>query len=62
MVSKNEIKPNLEKLKALTDMSPPKTLKEVQILTALNRFISKMVDRCLPFFKSLHNIRNFEWM
>lgn len=29
MASKNGTKPSLDKLKALTDMSPPRTLKEV---------------------------------
>lgn len=65
IVSKNEIEPNLEKLKALMDISPPRTLKEVQILirriATLNRFISQMADRCLLFFKILHNIIDFEW-
>ena len=38
-------------------MSSPKTIKEVQSLTrrvaALNRFVSKVMDKCLPFFKTL---------
>ena len=38
-------------------MSSPKMIKEVQYLTgrvaALNRFISKVTDKCLPFFKTL---------
>ena len=38
-------------------MSSPKTVKEVQSLTgrvvALNRFVSKATDKCLPFFKTL---------
>lgn len=38
-------------------MISPKTMKEVQKLigriTALNRFISKVMDKCLPFFKTL---------
>ena len=38
-------------------MTSPKTVKEVQKLTgritALNRFISKATDKCLPFFKTL---------
>lgn len=44
MVSKNGLEPNPEKLKALTDISPPRTLKEVQVLTGriivLRKFIS----------------------
>ncbi|XP_030949853.1 uncharacterized protein LOC115973743 [Quercus lobata] len=38
-------------------MSSPRTVKEVQSLTgriaALNRFVSKATDKCLPFFKTL---------
>ena len=38
-------------------MSSPKTVKEVQSLTgrvaALNRFVLKAADKCLPFFKTL---------
>ena len=41
----------------------PKTVKEVQKLTgriaALNRFVSKATDKCLPFFKTLK--RAFAW-
>ena len=38
-------------------MASPKTIKEVQKLigriAALNMFISKVTDKCLPFFKTL---------
>ena len=44
-------------------MSSPRTTKEVQSLTgrvaALNRFISKATDKCLPFFKTLK--KAFAW-
>ena len=44
-------------------MASPKTVKEVQKLTgriaALNRFISKATDKCLPFFKTLKHA--FAW-
>ena len=44
-------------------MEPPRNIKEVQSLTgrvaALNRFISKAIDKCLPFFKVLK--KAFEW-
>lgn len=46
-------------------MSPPKTIREVQELTgrvaALNRFMSKSADKCLPFFKTLKQAKNFAW-
>lgn len=64
MESTNGIEPNPKKLKALMNMSLLRTLKEVHIPTeriaALNRFISKMADNCLSFFKSLCNITDFE--
>ena len=45
-------------------MEPPKNIKEVQSLTGrvatLNRFVSKVIDKCLPFFKILR--KAFEWM
>ena len=38
-------------------MASPRTIKEVQKLTgriaALNRFVSRATDKCLPFFKTL---------
>ena len=49
---------NPDKVKAILDMSPPKTIKEVQRLTgmmaALNRFLSKSAERGLPFFNVLN--------
>ena len=44
-------------------MCSPRTTKEVQSLTgrvaALNRFVSKATDKCLPFFKTLK--KAFAW-
>ncbi|XP_065621651.1 uncharacterized protein LOC136064172 [Quercus suber] len=44
-------------------MKPPSSVKEVQSLTgrvaALNRFVSKATDKCLPFFKVLK--KAFKW-
>ena len=57
MVSQRGIEANPEKVRAILEMSSPKTVKEVQSLTgrvaALNRFVSKAMDKCLPFFKTL---------
>lgn len=53
MVSQREIEANLTKIKVVLDMSAPRSIKEVQRLTrrlaALNRFISRMGDKCKPF-------------
>ncbi|XP_050241072.1 uncharacterized protein LOC126689967 [Quercus robur] len=63
MVSHRGIEANPEKIKAILEMKPPQTIKEVQSLTgrvaALNRFVSKATDKCLPFFKVLK--KAFEW-
>ncbi|KAL8102849.1 hypothetical protein AgCh_027393 [Apium graveolens] len=65
MVSKRGIEANPDKIKAILDMEPPKTVKDVRKLTgrvaALGRFISKSGDKCLSFFKSLKNIKDFVW-
>ena len=41
----------------------PKTVKEMQSLNdkiaALNKFVSKATDKCLPFFRTLK--KSFEW-
>ena len=45
------------------ELEPPRTVKEVQSLNgriaALNRFVSRATDRCLPFFRTLK--KSFEW-
>ena len=57
MVSQRGIEANPEKVQAIINMASPKTVKEVQKLTgriaALNRFVSRAMDKCLPFFKTL---------
>ena len=57
MVSHRGIEANLDKIQAILNMEPPRNIKEVQSLTgrvvALNRFVSKITDKCLPFFKVL---------
>ena len=63
MVSQRGIEANPEKVQAIINMSLPKTVKEVQKLTgriaALNRFVSRVTDKCLPFFKTLKQA--FAW-
>ena len=59
----HRIKVNPEKIQAILNMKPPQSIKEVQSLTkrvaALNRFVSKATDKCLPFFKVLK--KAFKW-
>ena len=63
MVSHRGIKANLDKIQAILDMKPQQNTKEIQSLTgrvpALNRFVSKATNKCLPFFKVLK--KAFEW-
>ena len=48
---------NLDKIQDIMEMTPPKNIKEVQSLNgkiaALNRFMSRATDKCLPFFHTL---------
>ena len=63
MVSHRGIEFNPEKMRAIMELEPPRTVKEVQSLNgkipALNRFVSKTTDKCLPFFCTLR--KSFEW-
>ena len=65
MITHQRIEVNPDQIKAITDLHPFRNPKEVQKLTrmtaALNRFISRSVDRCQPFFQLLHKRKNFEW-
>ena len=64
MVSQRGIEVNSEKVWAIMELGPPRMVKEVQSLngkiTALNRFVSKATEKCLPFFRTLR--KSFEWM
>ena len=56
---------NPEKTKAIISMVEPSTKKEVQKLTgrisSLDRFISKLAERSLPFFRALRGGDKVEW-
>jgi hypothetical protein len=64
IVSNWEIEENPEKITAITNMEAPPTIKDVQKLTgcmaALNRFISQLGERGLPFFKLLKRQDKFQ--
>ena len=57
MVSQRGIEANPDKIRAIIEMTPPRNVKEVQSLNgkiaALNRFVSRATDKCLPFFRTL---------
>ena len=52
-----------DKVKAIIEVKSLKIVKEVQSLTgkvvALNRFVFKATDKCMPFFKVLK--KAFQW-
>ena len=63
MVSQRGIEVNPKKVQTIMELEPPRTVKEVQSLNgkiaAINRFVSKGTDKCLPFFRTLKKL--FEW-
>ncbi|KAG7559607.1 Ribonuclease H-like superfamily [Arabidopsis thaliana x Arabidopsis arenosa] len=66
IVTERGIEANPRQLNAFLAMSSPRNIREVQRLTgrvaALNRFISKSTDRCLPFYNLLRKAnKNFVW-
>ena len=64
MVSQRGVEANLDKIRAILEMTPLMNVKEVQSLNgrvvALNRFASRVTDKCLPFFKTLK--KAFKWI
>jgi hypothetical protein len=65
IISQRCIEANPEKISAITSMKAPTSIKDVQKLTgcmaALNRFISRLGERGLPFFKLLKHQEKFVW-
>ena len=63
MISHKGIEANPNKIQTILHMKSPQNIKEVESLTrrvaALNRFVSKATDKCLPFFKVFK--KAFEW-
>ena len=64
MVTHKGIEVNPDQMKAINNLQPPRNPKEVQKLTgmtaALNQFISRLADRCRPFFLLLHKWKGFK--
>jgi hypothetical protein len=65
IISHRGIEGNPEKISAITTMKAPTYIKDVQKLTgcmvALNKFISKLGEWGLPFFKLLKHQEKFVW-
>jgi hypothetical protein len=66
IVSHDGIKPNPKKVEVVMKMKPPKCAKDIQKLTgcmaALSRFISRLGEKGLPFFKLFKAKEKFEWL
>ena len=64
MISQRGIEVNPEKVRAIIELELSRTVKEVQSLNgkiaALNRFVLKAMNKCLPFFYTMR--KSFEWM
>ena len=64
LVSHRGIEANTKQIRAIIEMGPPLSVKDVQKLTgcmaALNRFISRLGKKGLPFFKLLKKTDKFE--
>ncbi|GKF25235.1 NYNRIN-like protein, partial [Tanacetum coccineum] len=62
VITKHGIKANPLKVKVVTDLEQPRTLKDIQSLNgklaALNRFLSKGMERSLAFFKVLKGCKD----
>jgi hypothetical protein len=65
LVSHRGIEANPDKVRAIEAMRPPARLKDVQRLTgslaALSRFILRLAERALPFFKLMRGSGPFSW-
>jgi hypothetical protein len=65
LVSYRGIEANPEKIKAIEVMRPPARIKDIQnlvgSLATLSRFISRLAERALPFFKLLRKSGPFAW-
>jgi hypothetical protein len=65
LVSHRVIEANPDKIRAIEAMRPPARLKDVQrlmgSLAALSRFISRLAERALPFFKLMRESGPFTW-
>jgi hypothetical protein len=63
MVSSRGIDANPKKMEAIENLQPPQTKKEIQklagMMAALSRFISKLEERGMPFYRLLCKADDF---
>jgi hypothetical protein len=60
-----KLKPTQKKIEAIMRMEVPRSQKKVQRLTgcmaALSRFISRLGEKGMPFYKLLKKVDKFQW-
>ncbi|WZZ77688.1 hypothetical protein YC2023_098260 [Brassica napus] len=65
IVTQRGIEANPKQITAVLNLPSPRNCREVQRLTgrieALNRFISRSTDKCLPFYDLLRGNKKFIW-
>ncbi|KAF8077387.1 hypothetical protein N665_1041s0002 [Sinapis alba] len=65
IVTQRGIEANPKQISAVLDLPDPKMSREIQRLNgrvaALNRFISRCTDKCLPFYELLRGNKKFLW-
>jgi hypothetical protein len=65
IISHRGIEANPEKIEAIMRMEAPRSQKKVQRLTgcmaALSRFISRLGEKGIPFYKLLKKVNKFQW-
>ena len=65
LMTERGIGANPKQIATLVNSLPPRSVRQVQCLTgkiaALNRFISRSTDRCLPFYNLLKGNKKFDW-
>ncbi|XP_024005004.1 uncharacterized protein LOC112082136 [Eutrema salsugineum] len=65
IVTRRGIEANPKQIAAILELPSPTIKREVQRLTgriaALNRFISRSTDKCLPFYQLLRGNKHLEW-
>jgi hypothetical protein len=65
IISHRKIEANPEKIEAIMRMEPPRSQKKVQRLTGcmatLSRFISRLGEKGMPFYKLLKKVDKFHW-
>jgi hypothetical protein len=65
MVLSRGIDANPKKVEAIKKLQPPQTRKEIQklagMMATLSRFISKLGERDMPFYRLLRKADDFPW-